>query len=176
MCKVIINGMGKSYIDNLLVTGWTWDCRSDNPECSQWRTVSGRNYLLVSEWYQSTTKRNNTWWRHLMETFSALLALCAGNSPVTGEFPAQRPVTRSFDVFFDLGLNRQLSKQWRLWWFETLPHSLWSHCDNVKQAYVYFLICMIMLIPCIEGILPKGPYPPCLRMVARAFLAGYPRH
>ena len=40
-----------------------------------------------------------------METFSALLALCAGNSPVAGEFPAQRPVTRSFDVFFDLRLN-----------------------------------------------------------------------
>ena len=35
-----------------------------------------------------------------METFSALLAICAGKSPVTGEFPAQRPV--SFDVFFDL--------------------------------------------------------------------------
>ena len=34
-----------------------------------------------------------------METFSALLALCVGNSPVSGEFPAQRPVTRSFDVF-----------------------------------------------------------------------------
>ena len=41
-----------------------------------------------------------TWWRHQMETFSALMALCAGKSPVTGEFPAQRPVTRSFDVFF----------------------------------------------------------------------------
>ena len=35
-----------------------------------------------------------------METFSALLAICTGNSPVPGEFPAQRPVTRSFDVFF----------------------------------------------------------------------------
>ena len=45
------------------------------------------------------------WWRHQMETFSALLAICAGNSPVPGEFPAQRPVTRSFDVFFDLRLN-----------------------------------------------------------------------
>ena len=43
-----------------------------------------------------------TWWRHQMETFSALLALCAGNSPVTGEFRAQRPVTQSFDVFFDV--------------------------------------------------------------------------
>ena len=39
------------------------------------------------------------------ETFSALLAICTGNSPVTGEFPAQRQVTRSFDVFFDLRLN-----------------------------------------------------------------------
>ena len=39
-----------------------------------------------------------------METFSALLAICAGNSPAPGEFPAQRPVTRSFDVFFDLRL------------------------------------------------------------------------
>ena len=40
-----------------------------------------------------------TWWRHQMEAFSTLLALCAGNSPVTGEFPSQRPVARSFDVF-----------------------------------------------------------------------------
>ena len=39
-----------------------------------------------------------SWWHHQMETFSTLLALCAGNSPVTGEFPAQRPATRSFDV------------------------------------------------------------------------------
>ena len=50
------------------------------------------------------------WWRHQMETFSVLLALCAGNSPFTGEFPAQRPVTRSFDIFFHLCLNKRLSK------------------------------------------------------------------
>ena len=65
-----------------------------------------------------------------METFSALLAICAGNSPVPGEFPAQRPVTRSFDVFFDLRLNKQLSKQsWR-WWFETLSRPLWHHRND----------------------------------------------
>ena len=46
-----------------------------------------------------------TWWRHQMETFFALLAFCAGNSLVTVEFPAQRHVTRSFDVFLDLRLN-----------------------------------------------------------------------
>ena len=45
---------------------------------------------------------NHHWRRHQMETLSALLVICAGNSPVPGEFPAQRPVTRSFDVYFDL--------------------------------------------------------------------------
>ena len=45
-----------------------------------------------------------------METVSALLAICAGNSPVTGEFPAQRPVTRGFNVFFDLRPGKRLSK------------------------------------------------------------------
>ena len=51
-----------------------------------------------------------TWWRHQMEIFSALLAVCGGNSPVAGEFPSQRLVTRSFDVFFDLHLNKRLNK------------------------------------------------------------------
>ena len=46
-----------------------------------------------------------------METTSAVLGICADNPPVTGEFLTQRPVTRSFDVFFDLRLNKQLSKQ-----------------------------------------------------------------
>ena len=50
-----------------------------------------------------------------IETFSTLLTLCAGNSPVTGEFPSQRPVTRSFDAFFHLRLNKRLSKQWCGW-------------------------------------------------------------
>ena len=62
-----------------------------------------------------------------METFSALLAICAGNSPVPGEFPAQRPVTRSFDVFCDLRLNKRLSKQWCGWWIEALSPPLWRH-------------------------------------------------
>ena len=68
-----------------------------------------------------------SWWRHQMEAFSALLAICAGNSPVNGKSPAQRPVTRSFDVFFDLCLNKRLSKQSWVWWFETPWRSLWRH-------------------------------------------------
>ena len=74
----------------------------------------------------------STWWRHQMETFSAF--------SVPGEFPAQRPVTRSFDVFFDLRLNKRLSKPWG-WWFETPVWSLWRHrndclhrCVSTKQC------------------------------------------
>ena len=79
------------------------------------------HFLVISEF------KFESWWRHQMETFSALLAICAGNSPVHGEFPAQRSVTRGFDVFFDLRLNKLLSKQSRGWWFETLSRPLWRH-------------------------------------------------
>ena len=73
------------------------------------------------------------WWRHQMGTFSELLANCAGNSPVTGEFPAQRPVTRSFDVFFDPRLNKRLSKQ-------SLSCPLWRNCKaNVNGKALLFV-------------------------------------
>ena len=65
-----------------------------------------------------------------MKTFSALLVICAGNSLVSSEFPAQRPVTRSFYVVFDLRLNKRLNKQSWGWWFETLSRSLWRHCNE----------------------------------------------
>ena len=83
----------------------------------------------LSQWWLSANW-TLTWWRHQMETFSAILAICAGNSPVPGEFPAQRPVTRSFDVFFDLRLNKRLSKKsWGLW-FETPSRPLWRHSEE----------------------------------------------
>ena len=80
-----------------------------------------------------------------METFSALLAICAGNSPVTGEFPAQRPVTWIFDVFFDLRLNKRLGKQSWGWWFETLWRPLWRHsndycCTHLPSSSGYYKI------------------------------------
>ena len=71
-----------------------------------------------------------------METFSALLVLCAGNSPVTGEFSTQRPVMRNFDVFFDLRLNKRLSKQTWGWWFETPSRSLRRHCNETGLIYI----------------------------------------
>ena len=67
-----------------------------------------------------------SWWRH------ALLSICVGNSPVTGELPAQRPVTRSFDVFFDMYLNKRLRKQSWGWWFETPFRPLQRHCNDVN--------------------------------------------
>ena len=77
---------------------------------------------------------SKSWRRYQMETFSALLAICTGNSPITGGFPAQRPVTRGLDVFFNLRVNKLLSKQSRGWWFETLSRPLWRHC-NVFPVY-----------------------------------------
>ena len=77
----------------------------------------------------------------LMETLSALFMMTSSNvnifrvtdtlwnSPVTGEFPSQRPVTRSFDVFFDLRLNKRLSKQSWGCWFEKPSRILWRHCN-----------------------------------------------
>ena len=92
----------------------------------------------------------NTWWRHQMEKVSALLAICAGNSPVPGEFPTQRPVTRSFDVYFDLRPDKRLSKQLWGWWFETLSHSLWRHRNEISKS----LVCVSQLKPWIWHILP----------------------
>ena len=75
-----------------------------------------------------------SWWRLLMGMFSALLALCVWNSPVTGEFPSQIPVTRSFNVFFDLRLNEWLSKQSRDWWSETPSYPLWRHSNVIAST------------------------------------------
>ena len=96
--------------------------------------VNGYCWMLLSLYPPGYHIHDATseWWCHQMETFSALLALCAGNSPVTSEFPAQRPVTRSFDVFFDLRLNKRLSKQSLGWWSATISRTLWRH-RNVWQ-------------------------------------------
>ena len=92
----------------------------------------------------------NTWINHSQHismmtssngNISALLAICAGHSPVTGEFPAQRPVTRSFGVFFNLCLNKRLSKQWGGLWFETPSHPLWHHCNVLDhQIEAFYLL------------------------------------
>ena len=86
-----------------------------------------------------------TLWRRQMETFSTLLALCAGNPPVTSGFPLQRPVTRSFDVFFDLRLNKRLNKQSRRGWFETPSRPLWRH-RNVGRCDLPFVLARLEVL------------------------------
>ena len=95
---------------------------------------------LVQAIKKENLKVSPQWWRHQMKTFSALLALCARNSAVTGEFPSQRPVTRSFDVSL---IYKRLSIQSWGWWFETPWHSLlryrnvtgpfWGACSGNQQ-------------------------------------------
>ena len=102
------------------------------------RTTNQCNFFWCVWWF-SPVKAGwitgmHSWRRHQTETFSALLALCAGNSTVTAEFPAQRQVTRSFDIFFHLCLNKRLNKQSWDWWFETPSRSLWRHC-NASQCW-----------------------------------------
>ena len=66
------------------------------------------------------------WWCNQIESFSVLLAPCAGKSPVTGEFPSQRPVTRSFGVFFVL----------RLWWTSAGPLTM-CRMGSSSQSSTY---------------------------------------
>ena len=103
--------------------------------------ITPENFMMIRWWEHSqkgvTDRRTDwtihraawsqlkiyVWWRHQMEAFSALLAL----SLVTGVFPSQRPVTRSFGVFFDLRLNKRLNKKSRCRWFEMPSLSLWRN-------------------------------------------------
>ena len=124
-------------------------CQWLNPEGNQSLELTspyGTNEIwsLISSYEWSTGKYwwINSWWWHQMETFSTLLAICAGNSPVTGEFPSQRPVTQSFDVFFDLRLNKWLSKQSWCWWFETPSCQLWLHCNVIYISTLNTLHCI----------------------------------
>ena len=112
---------------NLFIQGSTYyiaNCFSEN-----------ENILIFTHTYSNHFSA--PWWRHeIEETYSMLLAICAGN----GEFPAQRPVKRSFDVLFDLYPNKQLSKQWWGWWFETPSCPLWRHCNGYDCTCSQFFI------------------------------------
>ena len=115
----------------------SWGCWFDVPcNFTEWHT-SGTSQVLnfVAHYFGLVqlqpipSMTYYPWWRHQMETFSVLLALCERNSPVPTGFPSQRPVTRSFDAFFDLCLNKRLRKQPIRRWFETPSCSLWRHCN-----------------------------------------------
>ena len=73
-------------------------------------------------------------WKH----FPRHWPFCAGNSSVTGDFPAQRPVTQSFDVFFDPRLDERLSKQSWVRWFGTPTRPLWRHRNDQHPLSIWF--------------------------------------
>ena len=105
-------------------------------------------------WHMLYIRLSEPWWRHQMKTFSALLAFCAGNSPVHGEFPAQRPMVRSFDVFLDLRLYKRLSKHSWCWWFETPSYPLWRHCNdnNNSSAKMGFVVHAWLAFLCVNSL------------------------
>ena len=86
-------------------------------------------YKLSRTWYKSMMTSSNG------NIFRVTGPLC-GEFTGPGEFPTQRPVTRSFDVFFDLRLNKRLSKQPWGWWFETRSWSLWRQCSETTSGYM----------------------------------------
>ena len=75
-----------------------------------------------------------------------------------GEFPTQRPVTRSFDVFLDLRLNKRLNKQSWGWWFETLSRPFWRHRNDIdKSGYTPWLYWVHMLVAYLVSIIYRKP-------------------
>ena len=77
-------------------------------------------YLELSVYFMMTSSNGNI--------FRVTGPLC-GEFTGPGDFPTQRPVTRSFDVFFDLCLNKRLRNQPWGWWFETPSWPLWRQCN-----------------------------------------------
>ena len=147
MCFFIIICTNLVTIWNLieLTLWWKWPWTSDDLQTRPWQSLYARRRWLTEgsrfPRYSLKWEWGNPWWHRQMEIFSALLATCAGNSPVTGEFPTQRPVTRSFDVFFDLRLNKRLSKKSWGWWFESPSRILWRHSNAMAM-------CKTAVTPC----------------------------
>ena len=112
---------------------WLADQETSHYLNQSWHSPPTHTCVTRPQWVKHSSQAFS-WWRHQMETFSALLTLCTGNTAVTSEFPSQRPVTRSFDVFFDLCLNKRLSKQSSGWWFETPSCSFWRQCNVMCEV------------------------------------------
>ena len=93
-------------------------------KCIKWFVLPRLPAPMHSHYNADASPFVLTWWRHQMEIYSALLAICAGNSPMNS--PHKRPVMRSLDVFFNLRLIKRLNKQS---WGRSRP--LWRHCNDV---------------------------------------------
>ena len=108
---------------------------------------------VMREAFEASIKPMRSWGlsdpHHQIETFPVLLALCAGNSPVIREFPTQSPVMWSFDVFFDLHLNKQFNKQSWVGLFEIhRAHYditvIVSHCFGWGHETMIGTVCLLL--------------------------------
>ena len=88
-------------------------------------------------WYLPNPRVNRMMTSSNGNIFRVTGPLC-GEFTGPGEFPTQRPVTRSFDVSVDLRLNKRLSKHTWGWWFETLSGPLWRHRNGFEHIAVLF--------------------------------------
>ena len=77
----------------------------------------------------------NLMYLHFMMTSSSW-KFSRVSGPLCGEFTGHRwiPRTKAIDVFFDLRLNKRMSKQWWGWWFVTSRHSLWRHFNVLSGS------------------------------------------
>ena len=90
------------------------------PQCIS--LLKKANLVAIVIWFRDDVMK----WKHFLRNWPFVREI--------HQFPAQRPVTRSFDVFIDLRLNERLSKQSWAWWFETLSRPLWRHCNVMVQS------------------------------------------
>ena len=125
-------------------TSWTGTAHiwNSNINCAIHETIMGFDwsiFLGLFYWHRDNSTIAavpvNSLEGHGMMTSSngnifRVIGLLCEEFTVTGEFPSQRPATRNFDVFFDLHMNKRLSKQPRRQWFETSSSSLWRHCNG----------------------------------------------
>ena len=159
-CRTVINqtmGMGVEWLGFgwfSYVTGLYYHTKMLNEE---WEIIPCQSLIMM-------TSSNGNMFR--------VTGLCVGISSVTVEFPSQRPLTRRFDVFFDLRLNKRLSKQSGRRCFETPSRSFWCHCnDSVGLSQ----LCLQMLW-CLPAAFVMGLLPDTQNCELRMRRERFPRH
>ena len=111
--------------------------------CPPWGGISTSCAISVSRHYRKCKhllmfSQNNSMMTSSNGNIFRVTGHLCGEFTGPGEFPTQRPVTRSFDVFFDLRLNKRLSKQSWGWWFETPSWSLWRQCNAIPKVLRHY--------------------------------------
>ena len=145
--SLVIFGEKKHWHKGIILpqNGIKWTI-SNGTQLIRWPEVKVLN--LQDEHMEARTKRPPTFWRHCFECIHDDVIKWKHFPPywpfvrgIHGEFPEQRPVTGSFDVFFDLCLIKRLSKHSRGWWLEMLSPPLWRHYNvSLKKLWIVSIV------------------------------------